>query len=808
MNDTPEGLIRLVGKDLASAMAEQVNAALDKIVQKQNAATEATERQTDAVTRLKDGWKFSVTAWNNALGLLDRVVAGAEAVGSSIQNALKEQAIEGAFRAAFGAGEAALERMRTAAAGLVDDASLRELGTQAARAGLSLEQVEALFAASSRAAIGAGKDVRETTAAVLRSVSEGTDEAAKQLGLHVDLKTAADSYAASLGKATDQLTAAEKVAASLRETTHAIDQGFAAVTGDEASARLDRLQAKWSNLAATAKGFVADTALAAIEGVTGETDRRNNLADGTRKANALRDAIIEGRDSLVAIQRQFANDWDVRAIVESIETTRQYGNMLEALQTQLDRTGQHADAVQFILAGIGTDPDRIDAAIRELRALGDAAGASKLEEAAYKAQILRDSMALVARQNEEALASFRRFAGLYDSTFEDLQDQTMQLVQARLEQSRADERATNTTIASLTAQAQLAQQLGHTTVAQGLWKEASDLASKAQLNLAHNVNALEAAIHASNNKKAEALLLEAKWAAATFRTADAQAALEKAYAELKKPSGPGAPRRKDDALERSVTEAYRRAADIQAVADRALAEQETRQRQEANARIDEEAQRVIAERQRIQQAQAGSQAEAYRATSVAADQLTTSLQQLGGVQIDLRPVADNMQPLIDQIEALKEATDSGKGSASAAAAGIVAASARMTTGLVKNETARAAIMALVETAEGFRSVALGDYTGGALHFVSAGIYGTVAGMSLASGGGSRGGGPTNARSTPALNPAMTQPPAAAAAPPVSYNLYLSGATIVGSNEAQVGRDLARILRDHHGRSTGTSPSPR
>lgn len=739
MNDTPEALIRLVGKDLASTIAEQVNASLEKVVAKQDAATKATEKQADAVSKLEEGWKMTVTGYNNAISLFDRV---ATAVGS-VRDALREAAVErvalqGITRD-FGDADAVITRLATATGGRVEDSVLVQLAAQAGRLGITLEQTAALANSATRAAAATGRDVTELARELLKNAGEGSDEMLRQLGVLTDIKAAQRSFAMSIGSTTDTLTRQQAASSALGATVQALNEKFGELTGDNALARIDQAHTAWANMLRDVKQAALDAAGAVAKLAS---DTIANAAAGPRSvADATTARIDEIRRSV--------------------------------LEKQLARAGD-------------LDPS----ASEQSRAARDRATVAARAEAAAVADLV---------------TQLRTEIGSMQAT--------------RLEQETA------ANIAAIHARdlARVTEAMGDSRLAADLWTAALAKADAAHISVTSDLELFERAMRGSNDSVAQAIALQAELASAAGDEATAEAlranALAQAGGETKSTSSlpanrtggsrPKADNRQEIETARSVAKAWENAWQVRDIAQQVLDEQQTRLRQEANARIDEEAQRVIAERQRIQQEQAASQAEAYRATSSAADQLTSSLQSLGGVQIDLRPVADNMQPLIQQIEALKEATDSGKGSAQAAAAGIVASSLRMTTGLVKNETARAAIMALVETAEGFRSIAMGDVLGGTLHFASAGIYGTVAGMSLAKGGGgSGGGGSARSASTPALNPAMTASPSAAPAPPVAYNLYLSGATIVGSNEAQVGRDLARILRDHGGRSAAGSASPR
>lgn len=821
VNDKAEALIRLVGEDAISALADSTNAKLKQLVSRQKESTAELDRQRQSVLTLGEHWATLSSGLNASFQLIGQFGSGLRSAAEAIKEAVQDQAVTAEFGRHFGTASEKLERLREASRGMLADAALQRMGSQAARAGLDLEQTTQLIAASTRAAVGSGRDIAEVGEAVLASVVEQNDEAAKQLGLHVDMKAAAESYAASIGAGVEQLTAAQRVASALNETSSAIGAGFAEVTGAEASTRLAQLESRWTNLAATMKGFLADRALAVVDAFTGESADQQATAAATKNVNALVDVIVRGRDTLTARMAEFRTDAEMLAIAGAIVNTRQYAGTLEALQVQLDRTGQKAAAADVVLKNLNWDPARIEAAQFELRSLGDALGALKLEEAARAAASNRRQ---IEADTAAAVEFFERWSGGISGVFEEQRDRTMDLLQARLEQGRAAEQATAATLADLSAQARLAEQLGLTTQANRIWDEATRLASSGQVDLTKNIVALELALRGSNNQAARAALLQAQLATAFFDTAAAAKAQQRAADLLAAGAGakggggggPSRPKLTDElqpATQKSVSDAAARAYALQDAAASAAEDRAWKATHQRQAGWLADAQEQLKQQEDQRQALLAGQASGFQSAAASADVFGASLRDLAG--IDLGPLGASvgaLDPLVTKMREMASATNLSHSAMVSGTAGIVAGAGKITAGLIKNETARAAVMALVETAEGIGAMAIGDYVGGGLHFASAAMYSVVAGMSAGGGGaGSKGrSGGSKSRDTydVARLPSTASQPSAPASP-VSYTIYMAGATIIGADDQQVGRHMTRVLDEHASRSAGSrSAGPR
>ena len=255
--------------------------------------------------------------------------------------------------------------------------------------------------------------------------------------------------------------------------------------------------------------------------------------------------------------------------------------------------------------------------------------------------------------------------------------------------------------------------------------------------------------------------------------------------------------------DRYFAETSRQQADVDAARERAADA-------DRQARIDAIYQQVDdlkAAQDAERQAAAERLSESLGSARSAADMLADSMIRLNGVDLSGLGVAvDQLQPLIDNIELLGSAQGKTREGMQKGASGIIAASGRATAALIKDQTAQAAIMAVMETAASIAAFAFQDYRAGTLHAVAAATYGIVAGMSAAGAGRGASGGAGSAgasrrdpgRSFGGMPTQSTPQPAA----PITYNTYVTAGALLGPDEQSSARSLGRLLDAEQRRRAG------
>lgn len=736
--DEAEATIRILGEDLVTGVAKKAEKNVEKV-------GEAADKARGPFGRLKDkmdeiGKSSVFTELNQGAELASKALRLVGEAWGALKEAAADRAVEQQFQRAFGGAADNLERLERASHGLLADTALERLATQGARAGLSIEQVARLLESAGRAAVGTGKDINETAQVFLKSVIEGNDEATKQNGVLVDLAGAQAAYAQSIGVTAAQLTTAQKAQAGLEEVTRKTNAAFAEVTGDEAVARLARLEAKWEDVKA---------------GV-----RRAGLAAAVAADEAI-DADKRWTDQLSTSMAGIDEEW-----------TQHTNRFLKAEQARLLGPIQAAEAARVAAEAESARMVQVEAAqqTRE-QALYDEA--RKSAEARANGHI-RDLVLEIEKEGDAAGAAAAHSAEL----------------------------------------ARMADTLGRTSQAGGYWLEGLKALAGAHVSLTENVDLFEHAIAASNSELAKSIALQAKFlesmgftdAAEAARNAAAGAAL--AEPGKPKPTGGGGKRGPSD-LDKSLADnakasqagleaAYGQVREIAAAGEQAAEDAHQAGIEADNARHAERMQLALDHYEEQKQIVLDSRAAGFDALSESLLGLRDALGEVDGISLDgLASAATKMGPLIDQFKALGDATDSTAGSMASGVLGAVAASGKMVAGIIKDKKAQAVIMALVEQAEAWAAFGHMDYVGFGAHLASSAIWATVAGTSKGGGGGGGSGGGGRASSAASRIP-NEQPHDSQSFAPIT--IHISGGTYLGTDADKTGRELARMVDRHRGRS--------
>lgn len=759
MREQAEALLRLIGEDGVSRLVQGVNRELDGMIGRQRSSAAAAAEQSRSTLSLKESWAVMTSGANAALELAGKAYAAFQQVGAAVTEGARGLVLDATFERVFGDAAVALEKLRAAAGGRIADNVLEQIAIDADRAGLGIDKTGQLLAAVTKAATVTGKPVADTMKELIKSIAEGTNEGLKQLGVFVDMNEVLGSYATSLGKTAAQLTQAEKSTAMLTAGTAALQAKFGAVTGDGALSNLERFTAKWQNLKDTVLEFVAYDLNRAAEHI-------ENIWNDTSGHAQTFEQRLRGQ---------------VKTLDDVIARS-------QTLQAQV--------ASGFIDAG---EAVRTSLALQELAKEYGAVAKAAAIAAGTRAGMVR------AYGSEERLALVESMKALKANADEAL----------RVAGTRAELAGAFLDSASATRE----------------WTAWTKAADEAQLDLLSSTGLMTQALATHRNEMVRSLAVQAEMAELAGDMAGASALRSQAAGlatgdrgirdvtpEAKSGSGGGGGgggTRRDDAyyarLVADASKAYEAQlrAGAEAItriqADAALAALEARNEVDQLAldalvsRHEQELQLEQAHQAAIVESRRGG----FDAAAEASRNLVSALGELDGIQMSNLPnTISQFGPLLEQIEALRVGTDKSQNAMVKGAASIVGASGKMVAGLIKNETARAAVMSLVEIAEATRSFASYDYLGGALHLVAAGQYAAVAGMSAGGGGGrGGGGGGPRGRAAPELPASMQPQQQSAASAPVSYTINMGGSTVIGGDSTALGRDIARAFHDNERRKT-------
>lgn len=773
--DEAEATIRILGEDLVTDKAAKAEKNVEKI-------GDAAEKVKGPLGRLRDrldelGESTFFTELNQASELAGKALGVLAAGYEQLKQAAADRTIANAFNSSFGAD--GVERLATATQGLLADGYLRELANQGARAGLSLEQVAKLLESSTRAALGSGKDLRETADAFLKSTIEGNDEATKQLGVLVDLAGAQDDYARTLGITADRLTGAQKAQASLVEITRQADAAFEGVTGDASLTRLSRLETKWQNFTATMREAALAATVGFPEWLTGDDSSEERTRSQESRAAAERISSLEEVESKLHETRVAA--WEAALKAEQGFYSEQARAQQAALETYEAQLIQRKDALLAAQAA---------------------------------AEALAESERELARQAAEDIAR-------YGSLERKALVEKMEALQAMAAEA----------VFARQAEAELAGQFLDTATAASKWTEFMEAADAAQIDLVSSTELMSQALRVHQSEMVRTLELQAEMAELAGDVAGAFAARSQAaslasgdsgrrgpIAPAASKGGGGGKSKLDASLEAN---AQKTAAGQQRLNDAMWAlrdqaeqladEQHQLSMQADEARFRERVDLALQHHEEQQRILSESRQSGFDSLTDSILGLRDALGELDGISLDgLANAAQGMGPLMAQFDALANATDKSKGAMVSGSLGIAAASGKMVAGIIKDQRAQAIIMALVEQAEAWGAFARYDYVSFGAHMVSSALWGTIAGTS--GGGGGRGGGGASggaggrgARETPRVP--NEAPPDGPTFNPIT--IHISGGTYLGTDAEKTGRALAQMVDRHRGRSfrSGDGGSP-
>ena len=776
MREQAEALLRLIGEDGVSRIVQGVNRELDGMVGRQRDSARASEEQSRSVLTLGERWSVIAGGMNAALELGQKAFALAVQAGEAIAEGARGLILDETFAATFLQAAEALDQLRQASSGRIADNVLEQIAIDSQRAGLSLDATSTLLAATMKAATVTGKPAADAMKELSKSIAEGTNEGFKQLGVFFDANAALDSYAKTLGKTRAELTQTEKSAALLSTGVEQLNIKFGSVTGDESLARLEKVSARWDNIKDSLKEAAAtsfDKILAALD-----------IMDDTSSEDRTRSQ-------------------EDRSAANRLETLAEVEAKLSEIRVEAWKAALQAEQGGYS-----------DQALAQQKALNT-----------FEAQLLRRQDALLAAQAAaETLAEAER--ELARQTAEDIARYGSLERKAIVDKMEATQAAAAEAVFARQVEAELAGQFLDTATAAAKWAELMEAADAAQIDLVSSTELMSQTLRDHQSEMVRTLELQAEMAELAGDTAGAFAARSQAAslasgdngtreaAETPGRRGGGGGSRREDRYQKMLAEANAKlyaaqkdgAVQLERIA-RDAAQLELERRNESDqlaldALVSRHERELLLE-QEHQAALVESRRGGFDASAEASRGLVGALGELDGIQLSNLPnTISQFGPLLEQIEALRAGTDKSQNAMTKGAAGIVGASGKMVAGLIKNETARAAVMSLVEIAEATRSFASYDYLGGALHLVAAGQYAAVAGMS-ASGGGGRGGGGggPRGRGTPELPASMQPQQQSAATAPVAYNIYMGGSTIIGGDNTSAGRDLSRLIQDSERRKT-------
>ena len=786
-----EALIVVRGKDELTKLAQSISKEMDKAARSAGKVGDANKKTSKSMLTAGERAALFATGLQASIAIAKQVGAAVQAIAVHV----REGAIATETFARFnkqmadevGGAERAHERLVEAARSGIDNTSIEKFALSAKRAGLDVEQTARLLDLAGKLSIETGKSVKDSAEDMFKAVSAGRVRTLQSLGVNIDLTKALKDQADAWGVSTASLDQGTKVQIRYNDVVKAAGEALDNIDTDTAIQEVNELETAWDNLVSTmqegaAAAFVATTSsidyfMEAISGFDGDEvvaqfDRMADIRRRLRQAKQIQDDLA-AKGSTVAeeINRQVAQAMTMLANDQWVEANRTWA---ARILTDLERSGRlikiQGEAAQQLAAelGIQTKAEKQSTEVVE--------GASKA----------RENHLRLLKETVEAL-DVKRHA----------------------------------TVASLSTQAAMADQMGKTGLATELWAKALKATETAHIDLTSRVDLLYSAARRQNNEFIKAIQIQAEMARALGNTAEA-GALEAQLAGLltgdtgnrkRKPRrGGGKAKPEEDHGEDLATTLARERLRIKQETvthmekirerDRKLAEEDRQRELEDHGAF----LAMLEERERAVDRLMEAQARLARGSLSAAASFASSFD---GAAANVANASSIIVDQMTQVKAtVKAFEDAGMDAASgykAAVPGMIAAGGQLVAGFASDQQSKATILAVMEGAAAIASFATQDYWGGAMHTAAAIQYGLIAGgvIGQAKGGGG-GGGRSKSLGAPNLgNVGPPRPEGEKSGQTIVVNL--DGATIIGANRKQAGRDLAKLIKGEMQSRSGNSP---
>lgn len=350
--------------DTARADAAQYSSAARQLVSANQAVTQSSRSTAGEIVRATQ----SVIALAAASRTLSTGIELAQLGAQASQTAVR---FDQAARAAGTTGEAYTAALRAASANTISDLNLQLAANRARLLGVAdgAAQMAPLLAIARDRAQEMGISTTQAFGDLVVGLGRGSALILDNLGLTISVAEANKTYAAQLGKTVGALTEAEQkqalINAVLEQGKDALDNAGGAA--ETSATKIERLDASWQNLKATAGIKLADWFTPAITGAERVLRGQEGLNEAYAASAALNKGAAAGQQAYTAALAAGATESEALAVGQQVaaQVASDYAAALPAigagLQTVSDMLNQHAAAHR---STAGTMAGEIDAAIQ------------------------------------------------------------------------------------------------------------------------------------------------------------------------------------------------------------------------------------------------------------------------------------------------------------------------------------------------------------------------------------------------------------------------------------------------------------
>jgi|DEB0MinimDraft_6_1074348.scaffolds.fasta_scaffold01695_2 hypothetical protein len=261
-------LVELIGKDGVTKLLDSAATEALKLERRMKKGQKASNMLATSVNKIRDNWSEVTVGLNAGIELFGKLSAGAQAVQEAVKETARARQVEKRFVDQL---NVSVEKLAAASAFQMSDIEIKKFALQAKNAGITMAQFEQILQVATKAAAGTGKEFAEVFEGLfVDTIIGASDSYTEQLGIVFDLGVETENYARKNFIAKDKIDKTTQSSAALNVVLGKVGAKFKDIKVDDFSKELSKAQRRVEQLKdelSKAGAFLAQDVMDAL-GVT------------------------------------------------------------------------------------------------------------------------------------------------------------------------------------------------------------------------------------------------------------------------------------------------------------------------------------------------------------------------------------------------------------------------------------------------------------------------------------------------------------------------------------------------------------
>jgi len=261
-------LVELIGKDGVTKLLDSAATEALKLERRMKKGQKASNMLATSVNKIRDNWSEVTVGLNAGIELFGKLSAGAQAVQEAVKETARARQVEKRFVDQL---NVSVEKLAAASAFQMSDIEIKKFALQAKNAGITMAQFEQILQVATKAAAGTGKEFADVFEGLfVDTIIGASDSYTEQLGIVFDLGVETENYARKNFIAKDKIDKTTQSSAALNVVLGKVGAKFKDIKVDDFSKELSKAQRRVEQLKdelSKAGAFLAQDVMDAL-GVT------------------------------------------------------------------------------------------------------------------------------------------------------------------------------------------------------------------------------------------------------------------------------------------------------------------------------------------------------------------------------------------------------------------------------------------------------------------------------------------------------------------------------------------------------------